>query len=1127
MPEHTQGMPKLVNASAIIFMTLLGTAGVALASPTATLTGRVTDSLGGILTGAQIEATSIDTNTIFRGKTNKEGLYRIPNLPPGHYRVIVRMFGFRTIVKPGVELHVQDAISLNFSMQLGSVITSITEEEGVPLIQAETAMQSSTVNQLAITELPSLTRNPYDFVTLGAGATPASVSRGIGFALNGQRPESGSFLLDGSDNNEPYDSGPGQIVPLDAVQEYRLLTNNFTAEFGRNVGFIANVVTKSGTNDFHGVAYYFNRNSKLAANTFENNARGIARPVFNRHQLGGAFGGPVYRDKVFYFGAFEPILVRSFATLSYYVPTPQLLAVSSAGTNAIFQRFPLPSNLSSTDISTRTLCPFGRGCGSKISTGFVTIPSFASSSRTGPVDAGAGSPQNTYLWTTRLDYSINERSALNLRYAFQDANQFATVSQPYSPDLDQSSFIRNQNVTLNLTRLWYGTFYTESRLVYNRLLQESPPAPSAGFPSFAIIGDAISGTARSLSLPSGRNAFGGAQNAYQGYQTANWIKGKHNLKFGWQYIHLRDNRIPTEVSVTRNNQGEFRDLQSFVNGHLSSYQISLDPKGHVPGELMDPPFGPTTKRRHYHFNDLGGFFQDSWKISPRLTLSPGLRYEYFGEGHRPGHEKSLDASFYYGDGNNIFERMANGRLLRTIEAPGDYRNHYYLPRRRNFGPRMGLAYDLSGNGTSVIRLGSGVFYEHLPGFAFENLNPPTYGITRLTDVFVTPALFDNPYSLFPNRTIPVPPSAITHFDQNLKTAYAFEWNATVEHELAHSFLVAVTYVGSRGRHLYRLVNTNRIGGGQFAGRPGERLVSGASGFITINNLAESSYHGLQLKVDSLNIRNLGLQFGANYTWSHSIDDVSSLVGDDLASGGSGLPLDAFNPWLDKGSSDYDMRHRLTGHVIWQVPMGTSSTGYKKYLLGGWEISGILSFQTGQPFSLRDNRVPDRDVADNTRPRVTGPLPQILSGDAIRPDARTPNAFLILPVNPVRYSDGACIPNAMPLACQVSVNGPFDGALGRNTFRRPGTHFQNIAFIKNIDLPPVAGREGMKLQYRAEFYNVFNHSNLYFKVDTGNVTAPSFNTPEGATVPGVMASFGTPDRFPQEARQVVMALKLIF
>jgi hypothetical protein len=1037
------------------------------------------------------------------------------------------MFGFRTIVKPGVKLHVQDIIALNFSLQLGSIITSITEEEGVPLVQAETSMQSSTVNQLAITELPSLTRNPYDFVTLSAGAAPANVSRGLGFALNGQRPESGSFLLDGSENNEPYGSGPGQIVPLDAVQEYRLLTHNFTAEYGRNVGFIANVVTKSGTNDVHGVAYYFLRNSKLAANTFENNARGISKPVFNRHQTGGALGGPVYRDKVFFFGAFEPILVRSSATLSYYVPTPELLAVSSAGTNAIFGRFPLPPHLSATDVSTRTVCPFGRGCGSKINTGFVTIPSYASTSRTGPVDAGAGAPQNTYLWTTRIDTVLNQRSTLNARYAFQDMSQFPTVSQPYSPDLDQSAYTRNQNVTLNLSRFWYGNFYTESRVVYNRLLQESPAAPLEGFPAFTITGDGISGAARSLSLPSGRNAFGGPQNAYQFYLAANWIKGKHNLKFGWQYVHLRDNRTLTEVPVTRNNLGEFRDLQGFVDGHLSSYQISLDPKGHVPGERIDPPFGPSTTRRHYRFNDFAGFFQDSWKISPRLTLSPGVRWEYFGEGHRTGHEKVFDASFYYGEGANIYERIANGRLLRTIDAPGSYKNHFYLPLSKNFGPRMGLAYDLGGDGKRVFRTGTGVFFERLPGFAFENLNPPAYSLTRLADLSITPAMFDNPYTLFPNEAMPVPPSAITHFDQNLKTAYTLEWNASLEYEMAHSFLLAATYIGSRGNRLYRLVNTNRIGSGQFAGRPDERLFNTASGFNTLNNLADSSYHGLQLRVDSRLVRSLGLQFGANYTWSHSIDHAGSLTGYDVTSGTTGLPLDAFNPRLDKGSSDHDLRHRLVTHFIWQVPMAVSLTGYKKHLAAGWEVSGILSFQTGQPFSLRDSRVWDRDVEDNTRPRLTGPLSRMLGGDEIVPDERTPNAFLILPLNPVRYPDGSCIPNAMPLACQISVNGPFDGTLGRNTFRRPGTHFQNIAIIKNIELPGAAGREGMKLQWRAEFYNFFNHSNLYFKVDTGNVAAPSFNTGRGSTVPGVMASYGTPERFPQEARQIVMALKLIF
>jgi len=1102
----------------------LGFTSLTFASPTATVTGRVTDSLGGVLAGAQVEVTNVETNTIFRTKTSNVGLYRVPNLPPGYYRVIVRMFGFRTMVKPGLKLHVQDVIALNFSMQLGSAIASVTQEEGVPLVQAETGMQSTTVNQVAITNLPSLTRNPYDFVALSAGAAPTG-ARGAGFALNGQRAESGSFLLDGSDNNDSYNSGPGQIVPLDVVEEYRLMTHNFTAEYGRNTGFIANVVTKSGTNDFHGAAYYFNRNSALAANTYENNARGIPRPVFNRHQLGGAVGGPALRDKLFFYAAVEPILVRSSATLSYYVPTPDLLAVSSAGTNAMFRRFPLPSNLSQTDVSIRTVCPFGRFCGSTINSGFVTIPAFASTTRTGPVDAGAGVPQDTQLWTGRLDYTLNERSTLNVRYAFQNANQFATVTQPYSAELDRPFSVRNQNITLNLTHFLSGNFFTESRVVFSRLFQESPAAPTTEFPSFTITGDTISGSTGSLSLPSARNAFGGSQNIYQFHQGANWIRGTHNLKFGWQYQHLRDSRVPTESLSTRSNQGEFRDLQGFVDGFLTSYQLSLDPKGKAPGELISPPFGPSGLHRNYRFNDMAGFFQDAWKISPRLTLSPGLRYEYFGSGHRTGNEKPLDASFYYGQGNSVYQRIANGRLLRTTEAPGNYQNHYFLPRHTNFAPRLGVAYGVSGSGKTVLRLGGGLFFERLPGFAFENTNPPAFGIARLSAVSLTPELYIDPYSVFPQTAIPVPPSTVTHFDQDLKTAYVSHWNATLEHELTRNLVISGAYLGSKGNRLYRLLNINRIGSGVFLGRPEERLFNSASSFTTISNQADSSFHALQLRMESPGIRNIGLQFGANYTWSHSIDNASSLLGDDVLA--SPFPLDAFNPSLDKGSSDHDVRHRMVGHFVWQIPFGSTLGSYKGLLLSGWEVTGIVSFQAGQPFNLRDSRVADRDLADNTRPRVTGPLPGALTNGAIVADARTPNAFLVLPLNVVRRPDGNCLESAAPFGCQLSVNGPFDGSLGRNVFRRPGTQFQNLALIKNFNLPASSRREGMKLQCRAEFYNFFNHSNLYLKADTANVGVSSFNTTGGASVPGVLASFGTPERFPQEARQLVLAVKLIF
>ncbi len=415
----------------------------------------------------------------------------------------------------------------------------------------------------------------------------------------------------------------------------------------------------------------------------------------------------------------------------------------------------------------------------------------------------------------------------------------------------------------------------------------------------------------------------------------------------------------------------------------------------------------------------------------------------------------------------------------------------------------------------------------MPGFVYENLNPPAFSVIRISQVPLSPALFEDPYSLFPSGPLSVPPSAVSHLDQDLTTASTWAWNATFQHDWANRLLLAASYVGSRGQDLYRPINANRLGSGRLLGRPEERLVNHIAGLITVGNQSRSSYHGLQLRVDSLRLRRFGLQYGLNYTWSHSLDNVSSLVGDDSVSGAGGLPLDAFDPDLDKGSSDHDVRHRLVGHFVWQIPGATRTRGLTRLFLAGWQFSGIVSLQSGQPFSLRDGRVFDRELADNTRPRLTGQAPGMLGAGERPVDVRTPNAFLVLPVNRVRNSNGSCIADAAPFGCQLSVNGPFDGSLGRNTFRRPGTHFQNIALAKNIDLPEMGGVEGLQLQYRAEFYNLFNHSNLYVKPATTNVAASSFNTDLRSRVPGVLASYGTPAGFPQEARQIVLAVKLIF
>ena len=265
---------------------------------------------------------------------------------------------------------------------------------------------------------------------------------------------------------------------------------------------------------------------------------------------------------------------------------------------------------------------------------------------------------------------------------------------------------------------------------------------------------------------------------------------------------------------------------------------------------------------------------------------------------------------------------------------------------------------------------------------------------------------------------------------------------------------------------------------------------------------------------SRNLARWGAEFGVNYAWSHSIDNssVSGLSGFLGTTGGT--YLDSFQPGLDRGSSDFDARHRFAAHWIWQIPLGRNSQDWKtRYLLGGWEISGLLSYQTGQPFTINDSGVPDLSPGSSTRPRLTGTSPR---AGSLVPDAVSPNSFLYLPINQVYDASGACIADTVPFGCEISVNGPFDGILSRNTFRQPGTYYQNTALLKSILLP----KEGMKLQFRAEFYNLFNHPNLYINGGSNDVNASSFNRPDGPAVPGVTASF-------RDSRQIVVALKLIF
>jgi hypothetical protein len=1101
---------------------------------TGSVFGRIVDEQQKTVPGATVTLRSLEREFERHTTANAQGGYAFDLVPPGRFTLVGEFTGFAA-TSASLEVVVATPVRADLILRIQPVREElkVLGESGIA-VQAENAGLGRVISPHELTELPSFGRSLYDFIALVPGAASSNDGIGVGYAVNGGRSQSANYLLDGTESNDIFMSAPAMEVPLDSVQEFNVQTNHFSAEYGRNSGFTANIITKSGTKDFHGSLYDYLLNSAFAANSFDNNANGFPRAVFNSNQFGGTGGGPILRSKLFFFASTEAILVRSSGANSFYVPTPALLAISSPGTQAIFARFPLPANLSSTNVRQLTLCPFAASCNLLTGSGFVTIPAFAFTSRVGPQDSGAGPPQNTILATGRLDWIPESRTQAFLRYAIENKDEFAIVSQPYSEELDQPNYGHNQNVALNLIHIWSPRFASESRVSYarvtgdpDRLGGDTYPVPAPPLPSFSILN-------QSVSLPGGTYGGYGPTNTYQFFQSGTYSRGKHTLRFGGQFEELRQNYsfgVAGQIA-----DAQFQDAQAFINGILYLYSIALNPKGHYPGDYVEPPFGPPSFTRHYRYNEPALFITDTWKVTPRLTLTPGLRWEYFGVFHSPGAEHSLDSNFYPGPGSNVFDRIANGQLLLTIDATGDLKGRFYAPDYKNFAPRLGLAYDLFGDGKTVIRAGAGIFYDRRVGWELFRAyqNPPSYSFAQLTDIAVTPALVTNQYAAFPNAPVQLSTSLTNDPDTHLGTAYSSSWNATLEHEFANTLVVGASYLGSSGSRLYSINNVNRVGsaglvdpacivtriasdgitpiGPDYTNCP--RLNPNIKNIGLRTNGGHSSYHALQLRLDSRPISRLGLEFGANYTWSHSIDNRSvSGISTSIAETGGGY-LDAFDPSLDRGSSDFDIRHRFAAHFIWEVPWGAGAQNWTaRHIVHGWEFNGLLAYQSGQPFTLGDSGTPDT-TGERTRPRLTGPVPHV---GPLVPDSLSPNSYLYLPLNQVYDPvSGSCIANAAPFACEISVNGPFNGTLPRNTFRQPGLFFFNTAVIKNFPLP----REGTRLQFRAEFYNLFNHPNLYVNVGSADVNTPSFTNSSNLYIPGVTASF-------HDNRQIVLAVKFLF
>jgi len=1033
-----------------------------LAQGTGTIHGTVTDPTGLAIPHAKVTATLVERSTARRVGADAQGGYVLPLLPVGTYTIAVEAAGFKQFTQQSVTLTANQNARVDARLEVGALSESVSVTAEAPLIDSRSSTVGRLIDVRRVLELPMNGRNVIALAAGLPGVSQVSAPQmftgdrsGPTLSISGSRGNQNLFLFDGAQFNAVFRNTGLNFPPPDALQEVMVLTNSFGAEYGRNAGSIFNVVSKSGTNELHGVAWEFLRNHKLNARNFFAPSQ---KPQLIQNQFGAASGGPIRKDRLFVFGSYEGLRVRPASLSTSAFP---LTAAERAGnfTNTI--RDPLGGTFANNQVPTARFDTVSRNI---LTRDLMPLPNTPA----GQFITTFPTPQNDEQFLVRVDYNLSKHT-IDGRYNYNLATERDRAGDvPAYLPLDRRAKV--QSITLGDTWSLRPTLLNNARLGFNRVNSSidnlNPLHLTDLGGNFPLLGPkippSITLTGR-MTLGSGSSVDAIIVNeSLQFTDSIHWTRGRHTVKTGFELLKLRYlNRSFFLTMGTFNFSGNItgNNAADFLLGRPESMQVA------------SPVLEQSGNQTNTYY-----FAQDDWRIHQRLTLNLGFRYEL----SLPWvHPQNYWGTLHPGKQSQVIRTAPLGLVF-----PGDPGVPRGLIRTdyNNLAPRIGFAWDPFGDGRTSVRGAYGLFFETINSDIIQNTGQPyRYTFTIQSPFGLSDPLRGQPaIPLTVNTQNPqfIGLQEIFFPDPGLRTPYVQHFNLNVQREVAKDVAVQIAYVGKLGRKLLMGVSANPAlfgPGATLANLNQRRLLPAFGNNSKISSQANSTYHALQVEVNKRLSR--GLTFQGAYTWSRSIDMASGIAL------GAAVP-NVFDLATQFGLSDFHAKHIGSFSWIWDLPALRSAAAPLRAVAGGWQLNGLYAARSGRPINI----VAGRDVAlsgtPNQRPNVVG--------EHRLADERPRGEKIAAWFNRSAFA--------------LAANGAL-GNVGRNVLLGPPSAEMNLGVYKHIDLP---GREGLRLQFRSEFFNVFNNVNL------GN---PNTSVGGGAAM-GRITSAG-------QARVIQFALKLLF